>query len=238
MNIYSAHLWEKGAGEKNEDSLVLLQAKCRGGRVSTSCICDGVGGLEEGETASGFAAEMVSLWFYKELLPMAEKGRGKRKIKKSVQRLFYEIHEELKVYGEKKGIRLGTTVTLLVTIKKSFYLFHIGDCRVYRIKKNIKKMTKEDGSGRVLYRCIGAGKWNSPGKKYGKIYGKTTFLLCSDGFYGKLSQEEIKAVCCPYRLEEKALNRRLTEAGGQVRQRGGADDMSAITVVCRPIGKG
>lgn len=234
MKLYSAYLWEKGAGERNQDSIVLLQTECRRGRVSTVCICDGIGGLSEGEMASGFAAEMVSLWFYKEFLPMAEKKKGKGVIRKSLQRLFHEIHEEIKGYGEKKGIKLGTTMTLLATIERSFYLFHVGDSGAYKIKRKVKKLTTEDGRGRVLYRCIGAGKWKNPERKSGRIYGKTIFLLCSDGFYTNLSKEEIKAVCAPCSFEERTLEKYLAEAGKQIRQRGGRDDISAVVVVCKP----
>ena len=62
----TAYLWEKGECETNEDSLVLQQVETRVGTVTLAAVCDGVGGLKEGETASGYMAEMLIVWFYKE----------------------------------------------------------------------------------------------------------------------------------------------------------------------------
>ena len=111
--------------------------------------------------------------------------------------MLYEADEKLKEYGRKKGLRLGTTVTILFFIERQFYLVHIGDSRVYEVRRKIKVLTKDDGDGKVLYRCIGAGKWEKPQWKHGKVRGKTGFLLCTDGFYKKLSPEELSVVATP-----------------------------------------
>lgn len=227
----TAYLWEKGECKTNEDSLVLQQVEIRVGTVTLAAVCDGIGGLKEGETASGYVAEMLIVWFYKELIPMAQKHKGGRKVYKSILKMLYEADEKLKEYGRKKKIRLGTTVTMLIFIGKQFYMVHIGDSRVYKVKKKVKLLTNDDGDGKALYRCIGAGKWEKPQWKHGKVRGKTGFLLCTDGFYKKLSPEELSVVATPQCREEKALEKRLKEAGEHIKRRRMQDNASAVTLI-------
>ena len=47
-------------------------------------ICDGIGGLDGGEIASGFVAERMTEWFYKEALNLLKKGiKGRKKNRKN-----------------------------------------------------------------------------------------------------------------------------------------------------------
>lgn len=227
----TAYLWEQGECAVNQDSLILQQAETRTGTVTMVAVCDGIGGLKEGETASGYVAEMLIVWFYKELIPMVEKHRNQRILYKSIVKMLYETDEKLKEYGKKKKIRLGTTVTVMFFIKKHFYLMHVGDSRAYKIKRRVKILTRTDGKGRFLYRCIGAGKWERPQWKHGKIWGKTGFLVCTDGFYKKLSLEEIAVVASPKCKEETSMEKCLKEAGEQIKWRKMQDNASAVSVI-------
>ena len=207
MEITTAYLWEQGECRNNEDSLVLLQAQTRRGTVFAAAVCDGIGGLSEGETASGYMAEMIAVWFHKELLP------------------------KLKEYGRKKKLRLGTTLTLFFVLQNRFYLMHIGDCRIYRIRKQMILLTEDDGEGHFLHKCIGAGKWEKPQWKCGKLKKNTGFLICSDGFYRKLKTEELAACAAPFCNQEGLLFKRLRAAGEQIKKRRMEDNASAVSIV-------
>lgn len=98
------------------------------------------------------------------------------------------------------------------------------------MKRKLRVLTKDDGNGKVLYRCIGAGKWEKPQWKHGKVRGKTGFLLCTDGFYKKLMKEEIIVVASPQCKEEVILEKRLKEAGERVKSRRMQDNVSAISL--------
>lgn len=233
MEITTAYLWEQGECRNNEDSLVLLQAQTRRGTVLAAAVCDGIGGLLEGETASGYMAEMTAVWFHKELLPMAEKQKGHKSLYRSAVKLLYETDEKLKEYGRKKRIRLGTTVTLFFMLGNRFYLMHIGDCRIYQIRKKVLRLTEDDGEGRFLHKCIGAGKWEKPQWKYGRLKKETGFLLCSDGFYRKLREEEIAACAAPFCGQEGFLFKRLAEAGERIKKRKMEDNASAVSIIVR-----
>lgn len=227
----TAYLWEKGECPVNEDSLVLQEVETRNGTLLLAAVCDGIGGLKEGETASGYMAEMLVVWFYKELISLAEKKKGGKAIYKSGVKLFYEVDEKIKEYGSQKGIHLGTTVTALVLFRRKYYLFHVGDSRAYKVTGRSKILTREDGDGRVLYRCIGAGKWEKPKWRQGRVFGRSAFLLCTDGFYKKLSAKEIETAASPDCREEAVLDKRLKEAGIQIKRRRMQDNASAISIV-------
>lgn len=227
----TAYLWEKGECPVNEDSLVLQEAETKNGTVLLAAVCDGIGGLKEGETASGYMAEMLVVWFYKEFIPMTEKQKSDKSIYKSAVKLLYEADEKIKEYGRTKGICLGTTVTALIVLKRRFWLFHIGDSRAYKITGKMKVLTREDGDGKGLHRCIGAGKWEKPQWKRGRVFGRCAFLLCTDGFYKKLSEKEMEIAASPICREETVLKKRMGEAGEQIKRRRMQDNVSAVSII-------
>ena len=152
-------------------------------------ICDGIGGLPEGEQASSYVVRQLINWFM-------SKGYRLRagKQQKIIQQLWFQIHEEIAEYGKESGICLGTTATMVLMNQRRVYWFHIGDCRLYLIRENkVKKLTKEhqEEKGR-LNRAIGTGLWHLPAMGSRRIRKKDKFLLCSDGFYRNLDAEELR----------------------------------------------
>lgn len=59
MKIVSEIYWDRGKREKNQDSVLLEQVITVRGRILLAAVCDGIGGLSEGETASGFILEKL-----------------------------------------------------------------------------------------------------------------------------------------------------------------------------------
>ena len=62
-------------------------------------ICDGIGGLQEGENASGYVVRQMASWFF----ARGCRIRGKKKLETEINQLTFQIHEELKAYGEETG---------------------------------------------------------------------------------------------------------------------------------------
>ena len=68
MNFKMAMLSDIGIKKKtNQDSCCVKEAKTHKGNVALSVICDGMGGLEKGEVASGTLIHAFSKWFEKDL---------------------------------------------------------------------------------------------------------------------------------------------------------------------------
>lgn len=188
-NIFCGHLWEKGCREKNEDSLIFWHMR-KGRRYrDIAVLCDGIGGLPMGEDASAYVVRQLANWFMSEGYRLPAKKQIFR-----IQQLCYQLHEELKAYGKERGIRLGTTATIVLMEENRIYWIHIGDCRLYLVgERKIRILTKEhqDEKGN-LKQAIGAGEWHLPMAKSRRLHRGDKFLLCSDGFYRHLEAEELK----------------------------------------------
>ena len=67
MEYLMSWYWDKGHfREKNEDSFSMQKVRMRHKEAAFLIVCDGIGGLPEGETAGGFVTERMTEWFYKE----------------------------------------------------------------------------------------------------------------------------------------------------------------------------
>ena len=132
----------------NQDSLCIVQADSFRGRIIMALICDGMGGEESGEIASKAAVDMMRKWFLNRLPVLCKKKRifepGNyflcREILSDVKKIITELNGNLCVYGAEKGIRCGTTLSLIIIFGNGDYVTaHTGDSRIYRIKRKGRK---------------------------------------------------------------------------------------------------
>ncbi len=242
MRYLTSVYWERGSvAKENQDSLVLLQALTKRGRVLMASVCDGMGGLAQGETASGYVTKRLQEWFYGPLLRAVHKRKAYWIIRRSLDRLVYDMHERLTDYAKKEKIRTGTTMTVLLIWEKTYLLWHLGDSRGYRLgaisgKKAaggcIERMTKDHVRGKnLLTKCVGSFPYARPDFKMGTLRSEQAFLLCSDGFRNHIGDSELADVLCPDVIEEEAQAfRRLREIGEACMKRGERDNLSAIYI--------
>lgn len=239
MNYYADVYWNRGTNrEVNQDSLVLLQALTSQGRVLMAAVCDGMGGMDMGEAASGYLTEELITWFYDGLLNAVGKKKPLWVIRRSIERKVYQIQGRLGIYAKKHDVELGTTMSLLVLLEKKYLLWHLGDSRIYRIKDKrrtkIRLLTKDHTREKnELTKCIGSFGFFMPDFKMGMVNRGEAFLLCSDGFWHTLSQKEIGEVLAPSQMREENMQRRLREIGEAVMRRGERDNLSAVYVKVR-----
>jgi protein phosphatase len=121
--------------QNNEDS-------CGSHTESGSCVvfavADGVGGYEGGEIASAQAVE-VTLNAFRE--SPAELGPAKR-LRRAVQQANIEIHNRALTVPELR--RMATTLTASVVSDGTLYAAHVGDCRIYHIRRaKVRQITKD-----------------------------------------------------------------------------------------------
>lgn len=162
MQTYGC-LYERGQRESNQDSLALHKIVTSFGEVVLAMVCDGMGGMDEGETASGYVAERMSCWFYEELPLLLERRVGMKGIARSIERKLFHLHIDLKEYGKRKGIVTGTTVSILVIADQKYLICHLGDSVIYRIRRKrsgYRWMQKSSGGGsgfRRMAKFVGGG---------------------------------------------------------------------------------
>lgn len=229
LKLMSGIYWDRGRRAVNQDSLTLQQAITNRGRVMLAAVSDGIGGLSEGENASGFITEKLTEHFYGQLTYLAGRKKGKTAIKKSLLRCFYEMNGQLKRYGGGKEIRLGATISLLFLWGRRYVIFHLGDSRIYLYnRKGIRLLTRDHGGKDGITRCMGSFPFQYPDIQFGRIHGRSGFLLCTDGFYRTLDEDGLKALAPGDISGEEQIERRLRTLGMAAGKKGEQDNLSAV----------
>lgn len=235
MKIRSDVYWDQGRRKNNQDSLALLQVLTNRGRVLLAVVSDGIGGLQEGETASGYITERLIEIFYGELVPLVGRGKGRKALTRSLLRCLYGIRQELNRYAVEREFALGATVSLVFLWKRNYLMLHLGDSRIYLCKDRKQRLLTTDHSdGRNgLTACLGSFPFKRPDIRWGKIWGKGGFLLCTDGFYRKLDQEML-ALLAPSQVgSDEQIEKRLQAIAGALLKKGERDNLSAVYVMVR-----
>lgn len=221
-----ASLWEQGRRQNNQDALALWHMSKKGKNRLWGIVCDGIGGLSEGENASSYVVRQSAAWF----MTRGHRIRGRRKREKALQQLFFQLHEELKDYGSRKGIQLGTTVTFFWLDDRELLWGHCGDSRLYYLHRNrVKQLTRDDCQpDGALNKAIGAGDWRllSLGRK--RLGKRDRLLLCTDGFYRGLEPKELGECLNREFSGEEQVQRILRQMGERKLAMGETDNISAL----------
>jgi len=239
--LISSVYYEKGpAAEINQDAVVYEQAAVDGVTLSMAVVCDGIGGLPQGEYASTLVTGAAREWFYREAIQLYHRKAGRETVKNSVLRMFFCCAEQMRKYGQEKEISLGTTVTMLLIHNRKYEIFHVGDSRCYLIRKHFCiQLTKDDVlKNGALSRCLGSVKWRKCQMLSGKLKKGTAFLVCSDGFRRRLTEKELTELFDAKQIStEVQLEKRLKKAGQEIISRGEKDNSTAVCLIVESGGK-
>ncbi len=256
MRYLSAFYTDIGTQKKsNQDSLLIQEANTATGTTLLAVLCDGLGGLQKGEIASAEMIKAFSAWFqyqYPILLNQRFTADG---LRESWSQLVSETHRKLTTYGKMHGLSLGTTVEAVLFYEKRYYVFHIGDCRVYKKEGILQQITKDqtyiqqemdygrmtleeaikDPKRNMLLQCVGAGNYLAPDFIQGELAPEQGFLICSDGFRHVISTGEIaEGMRLPSSHHEDFMRKRLEGLTELCKQRGEKDNITSIWIqVCR-----
>ncbi len=209
------------AKQINQDSLTVKVANTPYGETAVAVICDGMGGLTQGEIASAVVVRAYEQWFLKELpLALGESGGSLDLtwLRERWETLANDCNTRILDYSKERRTTMGTTLTVLLLFAGSFYISHVGDCRVYQMtdydnllhlltndqtyvarEVALGHMTpeqaKNDARKNVLLQCIGTVRHVEPDFVSGQYQAGDSFLLCSDGFRHELLEREIYDYC-------------------------------------------
>ena len=234
----------------NQDSVLLKHASTDIGEVLMAIICDGMGGLSKGELASATVIRAFERWFYEEL-PFELENVDMNVIGSKWSLMLKELNGEILEYSQRTGGNgLGTTFTGILFVDTQYVIVHVGDTRVYKIDSKLRQLTadqtfiareiqrgtltpeqaKTDKRRNMLLQCVGASKVVEPDV----ILGTTkpgAYMLCSDGFRHKISEDEIYESLNPVNLMNKAaMHNHVQYLIEQVKSRGEKDNISAVLI--------
>lgn len=220
--------------ETNEDSC--------GCRINTDgtllfAVADGIGGYEGGEVASAMAIA-ITLDAY--CTSPREWGPAKR-LNRAVQRANIEIHNKALTIPELR--RMGTTLTAVVIDNGTLHAAHVGDCRLYLVRRGkISQLTKDHTvvqervrmglmtaararrhpERSALSRSVGHELIVSVDRITLQVEQNDRLLLCSDGLYNVLEEHELASTIFGHDAESAC--KALVEMANH---RGTADNLTA-----------
>lgn len=170
-------------------------------------VADGMGGHSAGEVASSIAVETVSRVYYD------DKNLPEESLKRAFQQANRDIHAVSVKNASLSG--MGTTCTALVLRDGTALSAHVGDSRIYLVRDGQIYVMTEDHSAvmemvkrglisqeearyhpdkNIILRAVGSqpdvevSSWEEPFP----VKASDQFVLCSDGLYDLVTDEEIK----------------------------------------------
>jgi serine/threonine protein phosphatase PrpC len=252
MGLIGAYHSDVGIRKKtNQDALLLMEANTRLGAVALAVICDGMGGLAEGEIASGTVCVGFQQWFLEKLPALIEADCSESDVKASWEELVFALNARMLTYGDLHHLSLGTTLTALLLIGTRYFIINIGDTRVYELSDSLYQLTKDqtvvqrevdlgmitqedaerDPRANILLQCVGASESIEPQFIMGEAAGDTVYLLCSDGYRHQVRLEELWDHLNPQMIQtEKQLTNSIVYLTDLNKHRRESDNISAIAI--------
>ena len=204
-------------------------------------VCDGMGGQSKGDLASSLAINTVISSF------KSRKGFMNRYFAKFwVDNVIREanrcVYEQSKSNPSYEG--MGTTLTLLLIIKDTAILGHVGDSRCYFLRNRefeqmsedqtyvgyllrTKQITEEEAlihpKRHVLMNALGVYPSASIDIKSFPYMGETV-LLCSDGLYNNVPKNDIASVL----KSEDSVEQKVNELIAIGNKNGGSDNIAVV----------
>lgn len=197
--------------QTNQDSLTVKKIDTPAGKMVLAVLCDGMGGLSNGEVASASLIRAFEKWLYVDFALAFENSFDINFVSQTWNKMVVEMNNKIKQYGQQHGISLGTTVAAMLITEDQYCILNVGDSRVYEISDNLYQITNDqtlvakeisegiltpqeaetDPRRSVLLQCCGASMEIVPEFHYGQTKKDAAYMLCSDGFRHMISPEEI-----------------------------------------------
>lgn len=237
---------EKGrVREENQDACFVLHSQ------NVFLLADGVGGGKSGSLASRMTVSEIAKSLRKD--PISNYV-GIGPIKQYLQSLVDLANQAVRKEAGSDPSKMGmaTTLTACAIVGNKAYFIQVGDSRGYILRRGqliqvtedhsyvndlVKKgiLTPEEAQysseRHKITRAVGAEADLEADFYKEDLQAGELVLLCSDGLYGEVSEEEIIEIC----QEEEDMNEMANRLIERANQYGGHDN---ISVVCISYGEG
>lgn len=230
----------------NQDSIFSNVATINNRKVGLFIVADGCGGLAFGKEISNLIITYFSRFFYDELEKAVNEEYNDEQINDLLEKAIRSINAMAIDFSRQAGSKVGSTLSLLLTVEDRYFVKNIGDSRIYlRRKQRISQITKDQTlvaelirngeltvaeakkfkKKNVLTMCIGIFDDIKIYSVSGKIRNGDLFLICSDGLYNSMSEKEMNIVLGNKKIsfENIALELRRYIKSGEAK-----DNVSAV----------
>ena len=229
------------AREMNQDSYYVSMPSENTGLF---IVADGMGGYNGGEIASRLAIISAKNYIENKFSKIEHNKEELQKlIKNAIEYANMVVYEKSKEDQELEG--MGTTIEVVLAYNDRVYIGHIGDSRIYRIRKNIiRKLTVDDSyvqklvkdgtitkeeakhhpKKNMLMKALGCTSFVEPIVAVKGFLEDDVIVITSDGLTNMVSDEEMLAII--ENNVEKASNELIKKAN----EAGGLDNITVVIV--------
>ncbi|MFR2533624.1 MAG: Stp1/IreP family PP2C-type Ser/Thr phosphatase [Clostridia bacterium] len=208
-------------------------------------LADGMGGYQGGEVASKLATTAVKNYITSNFDKIEkEKLEILKLVQSAMEYANMIVYEKSKEQKDLEG--MGTTLEVCLIYNNKAYIGHVGDSRIYRIRREfMRKLTHDhsyveklvkDGTiskeeamhhpkKNMLMKALGCTAFVEPDVTVKGFMKEDIFLMCSDGLTNMLTDEQIYEII---KQEKQQAPDKLIELANR---QGGYDNITAIVIM-------
>lgn len=200
MVVYAGKICDIGKRPNNEDSVYVDL------RNGLFVVADGAGGEDSGEVASNIVVTIIKDYIASSKCHFKDRKRLLIEAIKAANLRIYQIATT------QKKATMATTTTALLIGPGVYFIAHVGDSRAYFTSdKKIKQITKDHSKvqemvdagiitqeqarhhelSNIITRAVGIKPEIEIDTFEGEFRDRNSIILCSDGLWGSVSDEEI-----------------------------------------------
>lgn len=212
--------------------------------VQLYILADGMGGYNGGEIASSLAVQTAKNYIENNFKDI-EKDRDSiiQLLGSSMEYANMVVYEKSKENPELQG--MGTTLEICLIYNNKAYIGHVGDSRIYRIRKEfIRKLTQDHSyvqklvkegtitkeqaahhpQKNMLMKALGCNAFVEPDVMVKGYLKDDILIMCSDGLSNLVSQDTI------YEMASKDIEQAPKDLVELANDRGGYDNITVIVI--------
>ena len=229
------------AREMNQDFIYVSDNL---GDIKLCILADGMGGYKGGEVASSLATLSAKEYIEKNINNIELNSENILSlIKNAMEFANVTVHQKGLLIEELE--QMGTTLEICLVYNSKMYIGHIGDSRIYRIRKNIIRRITTDHSyvetlvkdgtitreeafyhpkKNMLIKALGCTDKIEPDITVKEFLQGDIILMCSDGLTNMLKEEEI------YNIIKEDVENACSKLVSKANEHGGLDNISVILI--------
>ena len=207
-------------------------------------LADGMGGYKGGEVASKLAVESAKNYIKNNFSNnFTEKEEILKLVANAIEYANMVVYEKSKEVQELEG--MGTTLEVCLIYNNKAYIGHVGDSRIYRIRKEVirkltkdhsyvqqlvedKKITREEAKTHpkknMLTKALGCTPYVEPDLRARNFEKGDIFIMCSDGLTNMVEEKRI------YELVKEDVNTAVDKLISEANIAGGYDNITVIII--------
>lgn len=240
----------------NEDDFLclrlndLLKLKNTEADLYLCIVADGMGGRNAGEVASSMAVhEVVEFIKEKHINVLLEKDISEEKIFDLIREAIYYSNDSIykKSLLNSEFVGMGTTLSMILIKDNNVFYGHVGDSRIYIIRKNeIAKLTEDHSlvaelvkkgtikpeeavrhpQKNIITRALGTEYNIEADLGKHEMMDEDYILLCSDGLSNLISDSEIMEIVLSAKNVDQACDNLINKA----KENGGFDNITVVVI--------